>query len=142
MASKQVFELEGWDEMLREVERLPDRMKRNELLKIMRRVAKPTVRAAKANVSSISGRLERSIGSITGRSKKYPNVQVGPRAKGKNEGFHGHLVEFGHGGPNPAPAHPFMRPAYDQTKGMVTQDAARQVAKYLQKRANQLKNGI
>ena len=24
---------------------------------------------------------------------------------------HAHLVEFGHGGPKPAPAHPFMRPA-------------------------------
>src|SRR5262249_3315811 len=27
-----------------------------------------------------------------------------------------HLVEFGHGGPHPAPAHPFLRPAFDGTK--------------------------
>lgn len=27
-----------------------------------------------------------------------------------------HAVEFGHGGPHPAPAHPFMRPAYEQCK--------------------------
>jgi HK97 gp10 family phage protein len=27
-----------------------------------------------------------------------------------------HLVEFGHGGPHPAPAHPFMRPALDESK--------------------------
>lgn len=26
---------------------------------------------------------------------------------------HAHLVEFGHGGPNPAPAHPFLRPALE-----------------------------
>ncbi len=27
-----------------------------------------------------------------------------------------HLVEFGHGGPHPAPPRPFMRPAWDETK--------------------------
>ena len=26
---------------------------------------------------------------------------------------HAHLVEFGHGGPAPAPPHPFVRPAFD-----------------------------
>lgn len=28
-----------------------------------------------------------------------------------------HLVEFGHGGKSPAPAHPFLRPALDASKG-------------------------
>lgn len=28
---------------------------------------------------------------------------------------HAHLVEFGHGGPHPAPAHPFFRPALQET---------------------------
>jgi HK97 gp10 family phage protein len=32
---------------------------------------------------------------------------------------HGHLVEFGHGGPHPAPAHPFVRPAIDETLPLV-----------------------
>lgn len=27
-----------------------------------------------------------------------------------------HLVEFGHAGPAPAPPHPFLRPAFDETK--------------------------
>jgi HK97 gp10 family phage protein len=27
---------------------------------------------------------------------------------------HAHLVEYGHGGPHPAPAHPFVRPAWDE----------------------------
>lgn len=29
---------------------------------------------------------------------------------------HAHLVEFGHGGPAPAPPHPFVRPAFDAQK--------------------------
>lgn len=32
------------------------------------------------------------------------------------KGAHAHLVEFGHGGPAPAPPHPFMRPAFDESK--------------------------
>jgi len=29
---------------------------------------------------------------------------------------HAHLVEFGHGGPHPAPPHPFVRPAWDESR--------------------------
>lgn len=137
--AKQLFEIEGYDAFLKEVQQLPDRLKRRETLKLLRRVTKPTIMAAKANVRSRSGRLERSIGNITGKSKTYPNVLVGPRVKGNHAGFHGHLVEFGHGGPHPAPAHPFMRPAYEQTKGQVSEDAAKKIAKYLEKTANKLK---
>jgi HK97 gp10 family phage protein len=34
-------------------------------------------------------------------------------AKVKKPTHYAHLVEFGHGGPSPAPAHPFLRPAWD-----------------------------
>lgn len=48
-----------------------------------------------------------------------------------------HLVEFGHGGPQPAPAHPFLRPALDENRevalgtlrGRVQQGIERVVAK-------------
>jgi HK97 gp10 family phage protein len=35
---------------------------------------------------------------------------------------HAHLVEFGHGGPHPAPAHPFIRPAWEETKEQVREN--------------------
>lgn len=35
---------------------------------------------------------------------------------------HAHLVEYGHGGPHPAPPHPFMRPAWDSIKDEVKRD--------------------
>lgn len=31
----------------------------------------------------------------------------------KGKAPHAHLVEYGHGGPAPAPPHPFIRPAFD-----------------------------
>jgi hypothetical protein len=37
-------------------------------------------------------------------------------------------VEFGHGGPHPAPAHPFVRPAFDAAK----EEAYEQVKRDLQ----------
>ena len=140
-STRNTFEIEGYDKFLLEVQRLPDKLKRNELLKLLRRSSQPTIAAAKRNVRKKSGKLERSIGNITGKNREYPNIMVGPRAKGKHEGFHGHLIEFGHGGPHPAPAFPFMRPAYDETKMAVSKDASGKVAKYLEKRANQLNNG-
>ena len=36
--------------------------------------------------------------------------------QGKGKAPHAHLVEFGHGGLHPAPAHPFMRPVWDASK--------------------------
>lgn len=140
-STKNIFEIEGFDKFLREVEKLPDRMKRNELLKVLRRSSKPTIQAAKRNIHSRSNRLGKSIGNITGKNREYPNVMVGPRVKGKNEGFHGHLVEFGHGGPHPAPANPFMRPAYDETKNRVSDDLAKKISAYLEKQANKLSHG-
>lgn len=36
--------------------------------------------------------------------------------QGKGRAPHAHLVEYGHGGPHPAPPHPFMRPTWDSSK--------------------------
>lgn len=38
-------------------------------------------------------------------------IEEGEVVKVRFKAPHAHLVEFGHGGPHPAPAHPFLRPA-------------------------------
>ena len=50
-------------------------------------------------IKQVGGRYFIKIGVING--KRAP---------------HAHLVENGHGGPHPAPPHPFMRPAFDAEK--------------------------
>lgn len=76
-----------------------------------------------------TGAMRKSIGIKTYTSKRNASVgvigprrgfkiQVGTRTDGRPI-FHdpaniAHLVEYGHGGPHPAPPHPFMRPAWDQ----------------------------
>jgi HK97 gp10 family phage protein len=141
-------EIQGWDAFLKTVEKLPDRQKRSEILKVLRRVAKPMVSAARSRVRIADrvvyryvrgGRIEqeprtlqKSIGIITGRNRNYPNVLVGPRAGGrkKYDGWFGHFLEFG---TRNAPAFPFMRPAFNQTKTTSVQLSEKLIAAQLQK---------
>ena len=83
-----------------------DKLTRKVLLSGMRAAATPIVKAMRANTpvstkastpNHKSGDLKRSIGKITGRSKKFPSLYVGPRVKRsfKYMGYIGHWVEFG-----------------------------------------------
>lgn len=57
------------------------------------------------------GRIAMAIGGEVG-----PSVIIGIDRK---KAPHAHLVEFGHGGPHPAPAHPFIRPAVSVARPLV-----------------------
>jgi HK97 gp10 family phage protein len=63
--------------------------------------------------TGITGGLARAI-----YGDASPSVIVGIDLK---KAPHAHLVEFGHAGPNPAPAHPFLRPAADSCRPLVKQ---------------------
>jgi HK97 gp10 family phage protein len=44
---------------------------------------------------------------------------------------HAHLVEYGHGGPAPAPAHPFLRPAQKAEKSKFNRKVAAELEREL-----------
>ncbi len=72
--------------------------------------AQPILEQAKANVHIVSGDLHKAL--KVGRRKSTrdsSSIEIGTFA---GEAPHAHLVEFGHGGPHPAPPHPFLEPAY------------------------------
>jgi len=153
--SKNLYEIEGFAELQQKIKRLPDRVKRREVLKILGQSANPTVKAAraqapkskKAHVQSGSraykiiepGNLKKSIGKIRGKrgsAKVNAVIYVGPRSKGrKNDGWYGAMV---HGGTKFQTANPFMDRAYNQTKGLVSKDAEKKVAKYIDKQVLKL----
>lgn len=152
--SKSIVEIEGFTELLAKIKQLPDKVKRREMLKVLRQSAKPTLRAARAEVPVskkqhiISGKrsrkviqpgqLRKSIGNITGKAKDKAVVYVGPRTKGKRyDGFYGMWV---HGGTVKQRANPFMDRAYNSTKGQVTADTEKNVARYIQKQIDKLSN--
>lgn len=169
--SKSIVEIEGFAELQRKIKQLANpKDKRRELLTILRSVAKPTLTAARnyAPVSKKShvargkviqsGTLKRSLGNITGKNKENPTIYVGPRAKGKFDGWYGHFVEKGvnvyrtgfkrkrkRGANDKAAVRRtegqfFMKRAYDLTKGRVTSDAEKKTAKFIQRRINKLSN--
>ncbi len=103
------IKIEGLDKLFKELKNLPDKLKRKELLKILRTSARPTLNTAKANLKRImsqtkgrypawyktSGNLVKSLGLITGKNMENPTILVGARVKGGNKGFHAHFLELG-----------------------------------------------
>lgn len=69
---------------------------------------------ASTDPAIITGNLHGSI--RTGSVKKKPGggkrITIGVHHKDKSA-YYANPVEHGHGGPAPAPAHPFVRPAFD-----------------------------
>ena len=82
---------------------------------------------ASTNPKIITDALHSSIhtGSVKKRRMGGKGVTVGVHRKEKSA-FYATPVEYGHGGPAPAPAHPFVRPAFD-TRVEEAYDAIKQV---------------
>lgn len=75
------------------------------------------LRAAKENAPVRTGELKDAL-KIGRRAKNRDRyaVEVGTFYP---DAAHTHLVEHGHGGPKPAPAHPFLEPAVKSTEDEV-----------------------
>ena len=86
--------------------------------RILEAAAQPIHRQMKANASKdpkiITGVLNRSIriGPVKKRRRSGKSITIGVHRK-EEGAYYATPVEYGHGGPAPAPAHPFIRPAYD-----------------------------
>lgn len=66
----------------------------------------------------ITSALHDSIhtGNVRQRAGGGKKITIGIHHK-EHQAFYANPVEFGHGGPAPAPAHPFVRPAFDTRSG-------------------------
>ena len=87
--------------------------------KALKAGAVPIEEQMKANASSdpkiISGDLYSSIHTHGVRQKRGgsgKHITIGVKHSEKGA-FYANPVEWGHGGPAPAPMHPFVRPAFD-----------------------------
>ena len=102
--SKSIVEIKGFDELVRKIKTLPDKAKKREVLKILRKSAQTTVKVArqeapksdrphvlKGGKKILPGNLRRSIGAKVARRAKNPMIVVRPRSTGKNDGFYGRL---------------------------------------------------
>lgn len=160
--------IEGFDKLVSQIKQLADQDKKQEVLLILRQIAKPTLDAARS-MAPISkrkhvargktiepGSLKKSLGTITGRKSVNPTIYVGPRAKGSFNGWYGHFVHDGvnvyrkgfkrkhskggnaSGAVSKTKGNPFLTKAYAITNGTVTADAENKMAKFIQRRIDRL----
>lgn len=168
MSSNIRIDVIGFDKLTEQLKRLSnDKDKKREVLIILRNIAKPTLQAAKSNApisrkthkargkTIAPGNLKKSLGNITGKQAN-PTIYVGARAKGSNNGWYAHFVHDGVNvynkgfkrkrtrGANASAAvsrttgNPFLTKAYAQTNGIVTAEAEKQMAAFIQRRINRL----
>jgi len=153
MANASGIDFQGIEELGQVLDGLPGRFGDQVVDKILRKAAQPLIQAAKQNSShaDVTGDTTKSIGIIANR--KANSITVGPRRGGPFKGWHAHILEYGaaphtirakpgqvlvwNGGaayqvehPGIA-AQPFMRPAYDATKGAVVDSIKAQCAEII-----------
>lgn len=138
----------GLAEIDKVVKGLPLQLQDKVLMQAHADAAKPLVLMAKELVpKGKTHNLEKSIGvEKVGikRTDQVGLVLVGPRRRGGNRGFHGHLIEYGktnRDGTRTMPD-PFMRPAFEATHPTVE----KQISTSLGKKVNSfmkrtIKNG-
>jgi len=130
-------EIQGLAELDRALDELPERVARRTLYRavndgaeiIRRRCAELAPYAAKTPNSTSPLHLKDAIikqTRVRGQGVKGASVQcrIGLDTKKGESVFYGRFIEFGwmHVGGKQIPAHPFMRPAFDEMKGRALQE--------------------
>ena len=149
--SKSIYEIQGFDELQNKIKRLPDKVKKREMIKILRASAKSTVAAARDEAPKSKkahwirgkkiqpGNLKKSIKVAVLRRSRNPNIVVGPRSSGKFDGFYGRqFIIKGTTGKSAIKANPFMERAQRRTEGKVTIETVSKTEKYIQKQIDRL----
>lgn len=93
-------------------EQLEDKITSDAFTKSIKGAMAPINEEAKARIHSITGHLAAAVETHVKVSADAPTeIEVGVSYKRHKNAHHAHLVEGGHGGPHPAPPHPFWEPA-------------------------------
>jgi hypothetical protein len=150
------FDIQGIEGVTNEIKSLSDdKLKRREILKVLRRQVKPILEALKQNtpiaqnditvrnVTYSPGNLKKAMAIKTSPSKKYPNVLIGPRyGRGgkKYDGFYAWWIEYANGTHenNPTGGKNFIQKTLVQKGESVTKVASEQLKKYIDKKAKTL----
>ena len=118
MADYVTVKMEGLDELTKALEKLAKGLHPDDVEPILNQGAKIIAEAMRGKVPVKTGALKKSI-----KTKKLKRLGAQPApsiaAIDRKKAPHAHLVEFGHGGPQPAPPHPFFRPAVDENENRV-----------------------
>ena len=119
MANKVRFEIEGLDELLRELDRMPEKMTRQVQQEALRAAAQPILSDAKQNAPEKTGKGKRGLKISRLRGKgSHRYVLVGIDRSDHSEIYYMKFHEFG---TSRMRARPFLGPAYEKNKGLALQ---------------------
>lgn len=138
------LETEGFDAFMSDIGRMAKAMDANDTgasnaRTILQNAAQPIHAQMKQNASSdpkiITGDLNKSIliGKVKKREYSGQTITIGVHHS-EADAYYANPVEYGHGGPAPAPAHPFVRPAFDVKKDeaySIIRDGLRDILNHL-----------
>ena len=132
------IDVQGYEKTMRELKRLPDKLKRPAMLAIAKLHGKKIKEDAKRNADNLNGtgNLADSIVMRASRKRgKKHGIWIGPGygSKRKYDGFYGPFVERG---TRRSAAKPFMRPAYEKNKIFVSAGMGKSVRKIVNKQAS------
>lgn len=154
-----LFEVKGFKELQQQLKTLPDKVKRKQVVKILRRASRDTVKEARRQAPKDTGVGAKSIRFEALRRSKNPGGIVGPRSRGKYDGWYmrqfvipghniyrrgfkrnrrGNRVYNARGARKQVAANPFMERAYEVTRGRVLQSSVPALEKYIQQQINRL----
>lgn len=127
MAKSMYLKLEGAEETIAALMSLPKGARNRVLGPALKAAGAPIWKSArkklKKGAGKESGLYAKSIGAVLRKKRgRNPVLVVGPRIDGKFARDDvpsnlGALLEYGHGGPAPAPPIPHLRPAVDENAG-------------------------
>ncbi len=130
MADSMDIEIQGIEELEKQMESLIKAVHPDKVEPVLLDAAKVVAKDAKARApKGKTGNLRKGIVAKKTKRRGGMTAALGLSAGEAAPAItaidfrkapHAHLVEYGHGGPHPAPAHPFFRPAWDANREKVT----------------------
>ena len=110
--------IEGMDDIIKKFKHIATAVDEKDMENNLVEAAMVIRDAAKSMAPVKTGKLRESI--VAKRYSRQPKGRPGAFvAIDYRIAPYAHNVEYGHGGPHPAPAHPFFRPAMDNNMGRV-----------------------
>ena len=126
MADSMDIEIQGIEELEKQMESLIKAVHPDKVEPVLLDGAKVMQKAIKGKIHhSITGNLKKGVKAKVMRRRGGSAAAIGLSAGDAAPALvamdfrtapHYHLVEYGHGGPHPAPAYPFFRPGVDASK--------------------------
>lgn len=165
--NNEIFEIQGFDELNKKLKQLPDRVKRQEVLKIFRRLAKPVIESYRRNLPkgekphtryTRGGKTTYPPGNLAASvnaqavALKYsdgnPSIAIRPAKRGKADGYYRFMVVRkgfkGSGRGSRKGANDVVPKARNitlaQTGAKSTAEAREKTAAYIQKQIDKLSN--